>query len=395
MRTDDDTEPDDLAEIADEGVPDPSLVRRGTVEDYVSGLPVKATPEEVEAVQVFSRRLVEDYGYPKLHLRTRPQWRVRHSPSGSGRSYPVDIAVFTGAQHHDDQLFMVAECKRKTRKDGLQQLKLYLDMCQADLGVWFNGNDHQYIRKILHADGSRAFEELPNIPRYGQRIEDIGLYKRSDLVKPSNLRAVFRDIRNHLAGNASGLTRDEALAQEVISLLFCKIYDEVNTAPDEIVEFHWGHQEDPRHVEKRMVDLFDSVKVEYPDVFGELDKITLDRQSTAYVVGELQTYSLIEADRDAIGDAFEVFIGPALRGAEGQFFTPRNVVRALVEMVNPRPGEMIIDPACGSGGFLTVALEHVWQGIEEEGRAKKWSAAVLERRKRDVANRTFRGLQNS
>ncbi|MGE4364059.1 MAG: N-6 DNA methylase, partial [Mycolicibacterium sp.] len=62
--------------------------------------------------------------------------------------------------------------------------------------------------------------------------------------------------------------------------------------------------------------------------------------------GELQTYSLLQAERDAIGEAFEVFIGPALRGPEGQFFTPRNVVRALVDMVDPKPGELIIDPAC-------------------------------------------------
>ena len=64
----------------------------------------------------------------------------------------------------------------------------------------------------------------------------------------------------------------------------------------------------------------------------------------------------MEADRDAIGDAFEVFIGPALRGAEGQFFTPRNVVKMMVEILDPKPGEKIVDPACGSGGFLIRRL---------------------------------------
>ena len=53
----------------------------------------------------------------------------------------------------------------------------------------------------------------------------------------------------------------------------------------------------------------------------------------------LQNYCVMEADRDAIGDAFEVFIGPALRGAEGQFFTPRNVVKMMVEILDPKPGE--------------------------------------------------------
>lgn len=381
----------DELDIEDDA-PQVTIVPKGTVVDFVSGTPVRATPEEVEAVQVFARRLVDDFGYPVAHLRTRPQWRVRQTPSGNRRGYPVDIAVFNTPKHHDDYLFMVVECKRQNRKEGVQQLKLYLDMCQAEIGVWFNGDEHLYLRKLLHSDGTRTFEELPSIPRFGQRIEDIGLYRRADLTKPSNLRSVFRDIRNHLAGNASGITRDEALAQQVINLLFCKIFDEVNTAPDDIVEFRFGHLEEPNEVRARVVQLFEKVKDEYPDVFDEDDKIVLDARSLAYVVGELQAYSLSEADRDAIGDAFEVFIGPALRGAEGQFFTPRNVVRAVVAMVNPQPGEMIIDPACGSGGFLTVALEHVWAQLEREGLAKAWSPAMLERRKRDIATRTFRGL---
>src|SRR5262249_25891395 len=154
----------------------------------------------------------------------------------------------------------------------------------------------------------------------------IGLHRRSDLIVPTNLKAIFRDLRNYLAGNASGITRDEALAQEIINVLFCKIYDEVHA--EEVVEFRYGHGESIERVHKRMTDLFEQVKIEYPDVFDDSDKIDLDPRSLAYVVGELQPFCLINAERDAIGDAFEVFIGPALRGPEGQFFTPRNVVRA-------------------------------------------------------------------
>jgi type I restriction enzyme M protein len=93
------------------------------------------------------------------------------------------------------------------------------------------------------------------------------------------------------------------------------------------------------------------------------------------------------ATRDAIGEAFEVFIGPAVRGEEGQFFTPRNVVQMMVALLDPDPGEMIIDPACGSGGFFIVALEHIWKKLEAEGKEKKWTETVLERKKREVATR--------
>ena len=365
----------------------------GFVRDCISGLFVKATPEEIEAVQVFAQRLVEDYGYEKARIQTRPQFRVRKRPSDQEKSYPTDIAVFRTTYKTEEQLFMVVECKKKTRKDGVEQLKLYLDMSPAEIGVWFNGDEHEYLRKIHHKDGQRTYESLPNIPRQGQRLEDIGLFKRKDLRRPSNLKAVFRDLRNHLAGNTTGITRDEALAQEIINLLFCKIYDEINTGKDDIVTFRSGIDEKPQEVRKRIVELFDKhVKAEYADVFSGKDTITLDAASIAYVVGELQNYCIIEADRDAVGEAFEVFIGPALRGGEGQFFTPRNVVKMVVDILDPEPGEMILDPACGSGGFLIIALEYVWKKLERTAAQKGWSPVMLDRKKRDIASKCFRGL---
>lgn len=130
-------------------------LKPGYVRDYVSGVLVKATAEEVEAVQVFARRLVEDYGYPKIHLQTRPQFRVRKRPSDEAKTYPVDIAVFKGISRTEDDLYLVVECKKKNRKDGLSQLKLYLDMSPADLGVWFNGDEHVYLRKVHRQSGAR------------------------------------------------------------------------------------------------------------------------------------------------------------------------------------------------------------------------------------------------
>jgi type I restriction enzyme M protein len=93
--------------------------REGQIQDFVSGHWVKAGPEEVDAVQIFSRRLIEDYEYPKPHIQTRPQFRVRKRPSDEEKSYPVDIAVFKNGRRIEDDLFMVVECKKKNRKDGL------------------------------------------------------------------------------------------------------------------------------------------------------------------------------------------------------------------------------------------------------------------------------------
>lgn len=371
----------------------PPEPREGFIADFISGEQVRATPEEVDAVQVFSRRLVEDYGYSRSQVQTRPQHRVRMRPSDEEKSYPVDIAVFNSPKRTEDQLFIVVECKKKDRKDGEHQLRLYMDMSAAEVGVWFNGDEHLYLRKIHHKNGRRTYETLPNIPRKGQRIEDIGLYRRKDLRKPSNLKAVFRDIRNHLAGMTTGITRDEALAQEIINILFCKILDEQNCGPDDTVVFRAGVGESADDVRDRIIKMFNGVKVQvYEDIFDREDTVRLDAESVRYVVGELQNYCIMDADRDAIGDAFEVFIGPALRGAEGQFFTPRNVIEMMVKIVDPKPGEMIIDPACGSGGFLISALAHVWREIEEDAKRKRWSERQLANRSRDVSTRCFRGI---
>ena len=85
------------------------------------------------------------------------------------------------------------------------------------------------------------------------------------------------------------------------------------------------------------------------------EKVTLDDASLRYVVGELQNVCLTDCARDAVGEAFEIFIGPSLEGGQGQFFTPRNVVKMIVDMIDPEPTHRIIDPACGSGGFLGPA----------------------------------------
>jgi type I restriction enzyme M protein len=366
--------------------------RSGYVRDYISGSEVRATPEEVDAVQVFARRLVEDLGYQREQLQTRPQHRVRRAPSDEKKTYPVDIAVFEDHRRDGAHLRMVVECKKKKRPDGRRQLELYLTMSHAELGAWFNGDEHLYLRK-RYVDGEIHFDEIPALPRRGQRVEDIGRYRRKDLRATQALRPVFRDLRNHLAGNLTGITRDQMLAPQVINVLFCKVFDEMDKGPEEYVDFRCGVNEDPEIVHQRLLDLFASVKDRYGDIFSPADGIEVDPVNLAYMVGELQNYAITEASRDAIGDAFEVFIGPTLRGEEGQFFTPRNVVHMMVDVLDPGPKERVIDPACGSGGFLIVALEHVWRAIEAEGAKKGWDDARVAEERRYVASRFFKGIE--
>ena len=365
--------------------------KEGYIFDYISGEEIKATPEEIDAVQVFSKILVEDYEYPKDVIQTRPQFRVKVRPSDIKKEYPIDIAIFENNKKNEDDISIIIECKKKTRLDGLEQLKDYLRFSKASLGVWFNGNQKLFIRKVEKGD-KILFQEIPNIPKYNQRLEDVGKFVRKDLRPAINLKSNFKTIRNYLAANNVGATRDEVLAQELINIIFCKIYDEKFTRQEDIVTFRAGIDEEPEDVSKRIKDLFNDVKKKYSDVLDSSDNINLDSKSIYYVVGELQNFSLTDSSRDAIGDAFEVFIDHALKGGQGQFFTPRNVVKMVIEMIDPSTEEKLLDPACGSGGFLIEAMRFIWDKIEQEGRTLNWPDHEIEIEKQKVAIKNLRGI---
>jgi type I restriction enzyme M protein len=368
-----------------------SDLKAGYIVDFISGEQVKSTPEEIGAVQIFARQLVEDYGYPKEHIQTRPQFRVKARPSDTKKEYPVDIAIFPNEKKQEDDVYIIVECKKKNRKDGKTQLQDYLRFSKAFLGVWFNGEERFFLRKV-EKSGRIEFEEIPNIPQYGQRVEDIGKFKRKDLKPTHNLKSTFKAIRNHLAANTVGATRDEILAQQLINMIFCKIYDERFTEPNDVVTFRAGVDENSNDIKERILELFNRVKRKYKEVLDDSDAITLDANSVSYVVGELQNYCLIEAERDIIADAFETFIGHALKGGQGQFFTPRNVVKMMVDILDPDDEDIIIDPACGSGGFLIEALRHVWRKLDAEGEKYHWNKSNLQEEKMEVALNRIRGI---
>lgn len=362
-----------------------------TIVDYISGLLVKATPEEIWAVQVYSKILVEDYGYPKNQIRTKPQWRVKVRPSDVKKEYPIDIAVFSSPEQTDENVHIIVECKKPNRRDGLTQLQDYLRFSEARIGIWFNGEEKLVIKKS-EKGGKVFFEEIPNIPRFGERLEDIGKYRRRDLKPTHNLKSVFKSIRNYLAANAVGITRDEVFAQQIINLIFCKIYDERFTKADDMVRFRAGLNEDPAVVRLRIEAIFDQVKKQYSDVIEQSETILLGDIPLAYAVGELHLYCLTETERDAIAEAFEVFIGPSLKGGQGQFFTPRNVVKLLVDMVGLTSDDKIIDPACGSGGFLVESLREIWKKIEKQGEELSWPEQEIFAEKQKAAIKNIRGI---
>lgn len=361
--------------------------------DFISGIEINAGPEEMEATQPFSKILVEDYGYPKSFIQTRPQFRTSKRPSDEIGSYPVDIAIFKDKRKTDDSLYIIVECKHKDEKTGLKELKKYLSLSNAILGIWYNGKDIKFIQKIVKKNGV-DFQELPNIPLYGQEIADIGSQTKNSLTPAKNLKTIFKNIRSYIAGNSTGVRKSEIVAENLINIVFTKIYDERYSKPDALLNFRASSDEKDLEVSKRIKKVFEEVKKRYSDVFTTSDAIGLDNQTIKYVVGRLQNYTLINTSRDAVAEAFEILIGPTLKGESGQFFTPRNVVSLMVSLIKVNPNSLVIDPACGTGGFLTEVLRTKWNSIDKEGKKLGWSKDAVNDEKKHSAIKTIFGIEN-
>ena len=155
---------------------------------------------------------------------------------------------------------------------------------------------------------------------------------------------------------------------EIVKLLFIRIYER-NRIEDakrrgEEVENRFRLEEVRRHrIRGRdlVADLFEKAKGGSPGVFGKDERIGLARNTVESLVKELE-HPAIDEGFDVKGVAFETFLKETFRGPLGQFFTPREVVEFMVELVEPRKYERVLDPAVGSGGFLLKSFEK----IEEE-----------------------------
>ena len=172
----------------------------------------------------------------------------------------------------------------------------------------------------------------------------------------------FEDIHNYLYAN-DGLSEQQVL-EEIVKILFIKYYDEQNT----VCAFYAKEDESGNNADfsKRISVLFENTKEKYKTYFDEEDSLKLSKQSLFFVVSKLQKVNFSESTKDANGLAFQKFLGRHAKGGRGQFFTPDPVIDFCVEIIQPKPNEKIIDPACGTGGFLFSSLNYIKRNFKDE-----------------------------
>ena len=279
----------------------------------------------------------------------------------------IDLAVFIDSAPHINSNCWIAAIISPDKDEGIVKLKtLFSKFPNLEFGMWLDGNDFFYLRR-----NQKIISEVYNIPKKGKSLE---LPKRSELKEPFELSKTFSIIHNHIYAN-DGLSSQETF-NEVLKLLFIKIQDEKNKDGD-YVKFGISEEEyiqvmsDKDNVfNKRIQKLLDETKKEFKDVFSQNETINLKNSTLAFVVGQLQNFNLSKSKRDVKGAAFQKFIYAHQRGSRGQFFTPDPIIELSVNLLNPQSNEKILDPACGTAGFLVETMKYVWKkefsNIKEE-----------------------------
>ncbi len=342
--------------------------KEGYIRDFLTNKWIRLTPEE-QVRQIMVTRLVQEYEYPKEWIKT--EFDIQ---KGSKRIGPADIVVFRDGKSKDQEnIWIIVETKRKERSDGIEQLKTYLSPCKgAKFGIWFNGQDIAYLEVLDHPP---YFREVLRIPKCGETT--IHLPEKKDLKPAPELRSIFETCHNYIYAN-EGLLKEKVF-NEVLKVIFIKMVDEKKISAR--CEFGITSEEEeeikegkPSAFTDRITKLFEEVKSNYSDVFDQNEKINLRPITLAFVVSQLQEYSLIETKADVKGTAFQTFVYAHQRGERGEFFTPHPIVELAVRMLDPKDDEKFVDPACGSAGFLVKGMNYIKEKFITERPEKKTKA---------------------
>ena len=172
----------------------------------------------------------------------------------------------------------------------------------------------------------------------------------------------FEEIHNFIYAN-DGLSEQQVL-EEIVKLLFAKYYDEQNTNSF----FYVTTNESSDHASfiDRIHILFEETKRKYRSYFDSQENLKLSHQSLFFVIKNLQNINFSKSRKDANGLAFQKFLGRHAKSGRGQFFTPEPVIDFCVQMIQPKPNERIIDPACGTGSFLFSSLNYIKESYKDE-----------------------------
>lgn len=125
-------------------------------------------------------------------------------------------------------------------------------------------------------------------------------------------------------------------------------------------------------------------------IFSDDEKIKLSTATIISIVGILEQRAISQTKDDIIGLAYESFLPSIFRGERlGQFFTPDRIKEFMIEILNPQVGNLLIDPAFGSGGFLVLCYKRLLENIK----SSNWNQSKKEEEKLKLSSEYLYGIE--
>ncbi|MGA8494396.1 MAG: N-6 DNA methylase [Xanthobacteraceae bacterium] len=347
------------------------------------------TPEETVRQEYLADVLVKEYGFSLDQM--SEELEVTGRGSGHARA---DFVIWRSNKDKIDANppLIIVECKSDNvtiRSGDYGQGDNYARLTGARFFVTHNTQETKYWR-VVHEKMPKTLEEIANIPHADATDKEIAaLIAELKTFKEDEFADLLHQCHNVIR-NRDKL--DPAAAfDEIAKILFVKVYVERELrAKRQRKNIFTAKFLDDQIAKHPLNTLFNETKEAYADdqIFEDDEEMRLKTASGREIVKLLESYNLSDTSEDIKGIAFERFLGRTFRGEIGQFFTPRTIVEFMIRMVNPTEGDVICDPASGSGGFLIRFFEIVRQKILADADAEyRDYKANIERKKLSEARK--------
>ena len=336
---------------------------KGKIYSHVRKKWLVETPEETVR-QTYLLVLVNEYQFSLDQIAEEMDLTGRGSASAR-----ADFVLWRTAQDKLDENapFIIVECKSDNvtiQPADYSQGENYARIVGTPFFVTHNSRETRYWR--VKKDKVPGYtEEIENIPHGDASDKEIEeLLNKLRAFKEKEFADLLHQCHNIIRNREK---KDPAAAfDEIAKVLFTKVYVErqlltrrsrTNLFTVDVLK--------GQIAENPLDNLFQQTKAHYSTdkIFDEEERINLKPATGEEIVRKLEKYNLSDTSEDVKGVAFERFLGRTFRGEIGQFFTPRTIVEFMVQMVDPQEGEIVCDPASGSGGFLIRVFEIVREKI--------------------------------
>ena len=353
----------------------------GKIVDFIDGK-LRADPEPEQVRQDFERTLIEESRYDRADIGVAVRVKVQDGTRVTQKTASLVVYQPDAKEKDEDAIYLLIQVVKPgtqpaDSKTGTDELERILIACpNACFACWSNGIETVYFQKKKQKFDTEV-SPVNDFPRKGEDDSAIFTTDRSRLrvATGNNLLAAFKRCHDFIHANQGG--SKEQIFWEFLKILFAKIEDEQQEGRPRFAirnaderNSRAGQQE----VKDRVEILFRDVKTrkEYQGLFEDaVEGIRFNPDVVAYIVAQLEKYDFLRSSVDVKGMAYETIVGPTLEGLKGEFFTPRNVVKMTVKMLDPNPGDRILDDACGTGGFIVVGFNYVSEKIRQAER-KTW-----------------------